>query len=83
MPKVVVGFVIESEEPGWFLNRDKWWRNHKRPESAYVHPKSILQELRDLGPDWGWEGKPAKVYPALWKEGYGITVTGQPLAFEW
>ena len=74
------GYVIKSED-GHFLAQTYYWFPHDAPEEAWVHPKTVLEYLRQHARRW--EIKPAEVYPATWSKDKGTTVDHPfPFLFE-
>jgi hypothetical protein len=73
------GFVIESEN-GTFLVKGLFWYPRERPQDAYVHAENEIETIRELSR--GWPVKPTKMYQAIFTEGCGVVILGEPCAFK-
>lgn len=72
------GYVVQCES-GEFLAKGLYWFGHRKPERAWVHPESTIQEVRVLSKDW--DHKPTKIYPAEYTPETGTVITGSSQPF--
>lgn len=79
---MIEGYVFQEAEGEFLIENGVTWYPHKKPEDAFVHPKSLLEKLRAT-----WEVsdeleiKPSKVYPATYSPETSVVITGEPFDF--
>ena len=75
----ITGFVVETESKGSYLTEGLFWFDHDKIKNAYVHSRETIDQLPALSKEW--EFKPARLYPATYRESLGTRVTGEPIKF--
>jgi len=68
------GYIIKSGE--LHLAKGFYWFRHPKNTDAYVHPLSILNQLRQSDFTKNWSIKPDKAIPAIFENGK-TTITGE------
>lgn len=72
---MIIGFVIKSID-GEFLSEERHWREHLRPEEAFVHPTESAKEIMAISNTWST--RPLVIIPAVFDCGK-VTVTGHAM----
>lgn len=81
MSKIVNGFIIEAEKPGYYYHRSRMWIAYDKPEKGYVWTSEEVRAILDAANKDGakWELKPGKLYPATYiAPTQGITEINNP-----